>query len=62
MSRALLLLWLVSACADAQPAPEITTSFDKGYTDGIIAREGGMICFLNLAKMFKGSDLEDLAA
>ena len=46
--------------ADVQPAPEITTSFDKAYTDGIIARENGMICFLNLAKMFQ--DQEAIAA
>jgi purine-binding chemotaxis protein CheW len=46
--------------SEVQPAPEITTSFDKGYTDGIIAREGGMICFLNLAKMFQ--DQEAIAA
>lgn len=46
--------------SDVQPAPEITTSFDKSYTDGIIARENGMICFLNLAKMFQ--DQEALAA
>jgi purine-binding chemotaxis protein CheW len=46
--------------SEVQPAPEITTSFDKAYTDGIIAREGGMICFLNLAKMFQ--DQEAIAA
>jgi purine-binding chemotaxis protein CheW len=46
--------------SEVQPAPEITTSFDKAYTDGIIAREGGMICFLNLAKMFH--DQEAIAA
>jgi purine-binding chemotaxis protein CheW len=46
--------------SDVQPAPEITTSFDKAFTDGIIARENGMICFLNLAKMFQ--DQEALAA
>ena len=46
--------------SEVQPAPEITTSFDKGYTDGIIARDGGMICFLNLAKMFQ--DQEAIAA
>jgi purine-binding chemotaxis protein CheW len=46
--------------SDVQPAPEITTSFDKSYTDGIIARENGMICFLNLAKMFQ--DQEAIAA
>lgn len=46
--------------SEVQPAPEITTSFDKAYTDGIIARDGGMICFLNLAKMFQ--DQEAIAA
>ncbi|MDO6964803.1 chemotaxis protein CheW [Rhizobium alvei] len=45
---------------EVQPAPEITTSFDKSFTEGIIARENGMICFLNLAKMFQ--DQEALAA
>jgi purine-binding chemotaxis protein CheW len=42
--------------SEVQPSPEITTSFDKAYTDGIIARENGMICFLNLAKMFHDQD------
>jgi purine-binding chemotaxis protein CheW len=46
--------------SDVQPVPEITTSFDKSYTDGIITRESGMICFLNLTAMFK--ELEALAA
>lgn len=46
--------------SEVQPAPEITTSFDKSFTDGIIARENGMICFLNLAKMFQ--DQEAVAA
>ncbi|MEN0119644.1 MAG: chemotaxis protein CheW, partial [Agrobacterium cavarae] len=26
------------------------------------ANEHGMICFLNLAKMFKGTDMDELAA
>lgn len=42
--------------SDVQPAPEVTTSFDKAYTDGIITRENGMICFLNLATMFRETD------
>ena len=48
--------------SQVQPVPEISASFDKTFSEGIIANENGMICFLNLAKMFKGSDLEDLAA
>ena len=42
--------------SDVQPAPEVTTSFDKAFTDGIITRENGMICFLNLAAMFRETD------
>jgi purine-binding chemotaxis protein CheW len=45
-----------------QPVPEITTSFDKSYAEGIIANETGMICFLNLARMFKERELDDVAA
>jgi purine-binding chemotaxis protein CheW len=45
-----------------QPVPEVTTSFDKVYAEGIIAHENGMICFLNLARMFKERDMEDIAA
>ena len=45
-----------------QPVPEVTTSFDKVYAEGIIAHENGMICFLNLSRMFKERDIEDLAA
>ncbi|MET0748205.1 MAG: chemotaxis protein CheW [Rhizobium sp.] len=45
-----------------QPVPEVTASFDRSYCEGIIATENGMICFLNLAKMFKESEAEELAA
>ena len=45
-----------------QPVPEVTASFDKSYSEGIIANENGMICFLNLAKMFKESEADELAA
>lgn len=45
-----------------QPVPEVTASFDKSYSEGIIANENGMICFLNLAKMFKESETDELAA
>jgi len=48
--------------SQVQPVPEVSASFDKTFSEGIIANENGMICFLNLAKMFKGSDLEDMAA
>lgn len=42
--------------------PEVTASFDRAYCEGIIASENGMICFLNLAKMFKENETDELAA
>ncbi|KKX27802.1 chemotaxis protein CheW [Rhizobium sp. LC145] len=48
--------------SQVQPVPEISASFDKSFCEGVIASEAGMICFLNLAKMFKGNEAEDLAA
>jgi purine-binding chemotaxis protein CheW len=45
-----------------QPVPEVSASFDKSFCEGIIANENGMICFLNLSKMFKGTEADDLAA
>jgi purine-binding chemotaxis protein CheW len=43
-----------------QPVPEVTASFDRPTPTASSPRENGMICFLNLAKMFK--DQEALAA
>jgi purine-binding chemotaxis protein CheW len=48
--------------SQVQPVPEISASFDKSFSEGIIANEHGMICFLNLSKMFKGNEADDLAA
>ena len=53
---------LTIPASQVQPVPEVSASFDKSFSEGIIANEHGMICFLNLAKMFKGADLDDLAA
>lgn len=53
---------LTISATQVQPVPEVTASFDKSYSEGIIASEAGMICFLNLTKMFKESDNDDLAA
>jgi purine-binding chemotaxis protein CheW len=53
---------LTIPASQVQPVPEVSASFDKSFSEGIIANEHGMICFLNLAKMFKGSDLDELAA
>ncbi|OLP59572.1 chemotaxis protein CheW [Xaviernesmea oryzae] len=48
--------------SQVQPVPEITTSFDRSFAEGIIASDAGMICFLNLARMFKERDTDDWAA
>ncbi|MCM2293437.1 chemotaxis protein CheW [Allorhizobium sp. BGMRC 0089] len=53
---------LTISSSQVQPVPEVSASFDKSFSEGIIANENGMICFLNLSKMFKGSDFDDLAA
>ncbi|NLS17028.1 purine-binding chemotaxis protein CheW [Rhizobium sp. P40RR-XXII] len=53
---------LTIASSQVQPVPEVTASFDRVYCEGIIATENGMICFLNLAKMFKESETDELAA
>lgn len=39
-----------------QPLPEIAASFDRSFSDGIITHDHGMICFLNLARMFRPSE------
>lgn len=36
-----------------QPVPEISMSNGMRYADGIIAQPSGMICFLNLERMFE---------
>lgn len=45
-----------------QPLPEVAASFDRGFSDGIITHDHGMICFLNLARMFKPGEMNALAA
>lgn len=45
-----------------QPLPEMATSYDRGFSDGIITHEHGMMCFLNLARMFRPQDVNGLAA
>ncbi|MEX3010988.1 chemotaxis protein CheW [Hoeflea sp. TYP-13] len=47
---------------EIQPVPEVSTSFDRGSSEGIITGENGMICFLNLARMFAKKDINDIAA
>ena len=45
-----------------QPLPEIASSFNESFSDGIITHDSGMICFLNLARMFRFEDMKALAA
>lgn len=45
-----------------QPLPEITTPYDKSFSEGIIAQEDKMICFLNLTNLFSRTEAEALAA
>jgi purine-binding chemotaxis protein CheW len=45
-----------------QAIPEVATSFDRGFSDGIITHECGMICLLNLSRMFRADDAEAYAA
>jgi purine-binding chemotaxis protein CheW len=36
-----------------QPIPNMNVPGGSSYSDGIIAQQGGMICFLNLERMFE---------
>jgi purine-binding chemotaxis protein CheW len=45
-----------------QPLPEVASSYDRAFSDGIITHESGMICFLNLARMFAEPEMATFAA
>ncbi|WP_083531072.1 chemotaxis protein CheW [Pararhizobium antarcticum] len=45
-----------------QPVPEISMSSGMRYADGIIAQPDGMICFLNLERMFEEIAVTKLVA
>ncbi|MFK4259525.1 chemotaxis protein CheW [Agrobacterium tumefaciens] len=45
-----------------QPVPEIGISSGMRYSDGIIAQPNGMICFLNLERMFEQVAVMQIAA
>lgn len=45
-----------------QPVPEISLSHGMHYADGIIAQPDGMICFLNLERMFEEVAVAKMAA
>ena len=44
---------LTIPASQLQPVPEIGMSAGMRYADGMIAQSGGMICFLNLERMFE---------
>ncbi|WP_311273395.1 MULTISPECIES: chemotaxis protein CheW [unclassified Rhizobium] len=44
---------LTIPASQLQPVPEIGMSAGMLYADGMIAQSGGMICFLNLERMFE---------
>jgi purine-binding chemotaxis protein CheW len=45
-----------------QPVPDVTSSNATSFSEGIIAQASGMICFLNLERMFNRSEAELMAA
>jgi purine-binding chemotaxis protein CheW len=45
-----------------QPVPNMNTPKATDYSDGIIVQDTGMICFLNLERMFDGMDTGSLVA
>ena len=45
-----------------QPTPEMRGSFTGGYVTGVLATPQGMICFLDLDRMFAGFSLDEEAA
>ncbi|KIQ01829.1 chemotaxis protein CheW [Agrobacterium tumefaciens] len=45
-----------------QPVPEISVSPGMRYADGIIAQPDGMICFLNLGRMFEEVAVRNMSA
>ncbi|PYE23580.1 purine-binding chemotaxis protein CheW [Rhizobium sp. PP-F2F-G20b] len=45
-----------------QPVPDVTSSGATAFSDGIIVQPSGMICFLNLDRMFNRSEAELLLA
>ncbi|AJD44605.1 chemotaxis signal transduction protein CheW 4 (plasmid) [Rhizobium gallicum bv. gallicum R602sp] len=45
-----------------QQIPEVATSFDRSFSDGIITHDNGLICFLNLSRMFQADGAASYAA
>ncbi|MBP1862091.1 chemotaxis protein CheW [Rhizobium herbae] len=45
-----------------QAIPDVGISIDRSFSDGIITHDNSMICFLNLAGMFRADDAQAYAA
>ncbi len=45
-----------------QAVPELASSYDNSFSEGIIMQEDSMICLLNLSLMFDEKEMESLAA
>lgn len=44
-----------------QPVPQVFHNFDSRYCDGILTHEEGMICFLNLERLFEHDEIPQAA-
>jgi purine-binding chemotaxis protein CheW len=44
-----------------QPVPDVVSSFDSRFCDGIITHAEGMICFINVQRLFGGESLSEAA-
>lgn len=44
-----------------QPVPSVLTSFDSRYCDGIITHDTGMICYLNIERLFENDQIPQAA-
>ncbi|TQX86018.1 MULTISPECIES: chemotaxis protein CheW [Rhizobium] len=53
---------LTIAASLLQPVPEVSISSGMRYADGIITQPAGMICFLNLERMFENTEASNLLA
>jgi purine-binding chemotaxis protein CheW len=48
--------------SEIQPVPELASSYDNSFSEGIIMQAESMICLLDLSKMFREKEVEELAA
>jgi purine-binding chemotaxis protein CheW len=53
---------LTVSASQIQAIPQVAASAGSNYAEGIIAHGDGMICFLNLSRMFEDAEMPELAA